>query len=67
MSLQYVRMTDAPHAPQPSPNHQWCGVHERWESPEEWLACDDDLYRQGYRNAGGLIVKAVDPEPGEKG
>lgn len=28
---------------------EWCPVHLKWEDPAEWAACDDALYREGFR------------------
>lgn len=45
---------------------QWCPYHLKWETAEEWSACDGELHRQGFRNVGGLITKddrPVAPRP----
>lgn len=48
--------------PRPAPDMEWCIVHRKWETPAEWSACDGELYRQGFRNIGGVILQ-VDPNP----
>lgn len=43
------------------PQRQWCPVHRKWETQEEWSACDDDLHARGYRNVGGVPMQAAEP------
>lgn len=45
------------------PQDKWCPVHMKWETPEEDMACDDELHRKGFRNVGGAILKVEKGEP----
>jgi NTP pyrophosphatase (non-canonical NTP hydrolase) len=45
----------------PTQEQKWCHVHQRWENRAAWVACDDALYKQGYRNVGGVPIKLDRP------
>lgn len=41
---------------------RWCPVHKRYETQQEWMACDDKLHAQGFRNVGGVPMKIEEPK-----
>lgn len=40
----------------PPDDRNWCRIHERWETADEFRECDRQLYEAGYRNVGGVIL-----------